>query len=76
MYKVEGWIERVQTEFLFSREFPTLEEAREYLREDFCTRAYDEDFLLWGNYDLYESEWKRLPRPERVTKPTLDFGNV
>lgn len=73
MFKVEGWIERIQTEMLFTRTFATLEEAKDFLREDFVTRANDRDFISYGGYDIYEQTWKRLPRPIQVTTPTLEF---
>ena len=73
MFKVEGWIERIQTEYLFSKTFPTLEEAQEYLREDFKERANNRDFMNYGGYNLYEQTWKMLPTPIRRIEPTLEF---
>lgn len=73
MYRVEGWIERVQTQYLFTREFNTLEEAREYLSLDFVERAHDTEFMQYGGYDIFEQTWKRLPPPSRIINPTLGF---
>lgn len=73
MYKVEAWIERVQTEYLFSREFSNLEDAQRYLKKDFLERSKDAEFMQHGGYDIYEMDWKRMPRPKWVVTPSLEF---
>jgi hypothetical protein len=74
MFRAECWIERIQTSYEFVKEFPTLEEAQAYCAEDFKTRGYNQEFLRNGGYDIYEQTWRRLPRPEMNTNPTLDFN--
>lgn len=74
MFKAEAWIERVQTEWLFSKSFATLQEAQEFIIADFVCRKNDKEFLQYGGYDIYEQTWERLNRPEIVTAPFVRFN--
>ena len=73
MFKVECWIERIQTSYEFIKEFGTLEEAQAYCANDSETRGKDQEFVRNGGYDIYEQTWKRVARPRMNVKPTLDF---
>ena len=73
MFKAKAWIERVQTETLFSETFVEREDAETFIKEDFLTRSSDKEFLQYGGYDIYEQTWIRIVRPEIVREPSLRF---
>lgn len=73
MFRAEAWIERVQVSTIFQEDFRTLEEAQNFIREDWLTRSGDAEFVRHGGYDIYQQTWERRPRPTMKISPTVIF---
>ena len=71
MFKVECWIERVQTETYWSRNFSTFEEAKGAIESDFVMRKSDNEFLKYGGYHVFEQVWKPVSSPNIERYPSL-----
>jgi hypothetical protein len=73
MIRVTVWIERVQTDFLSTATFGTLDQAKQWIREDFRGRSKDPEFMNYGGYQVEEQVWKQLAAPQIIRTPTLEF---